>query len=70
MATYDFVCQQCANEFEVFVSGFLKEQDKRCPQCQSTDVRQKFSSFLRNVGSSGSSGSSDGCSSPRRSGFG
>ena len=67
MATYDFVCQRCANEFEVFVSGFLKEEDKRCPKCESTDVRQKFSSFLRNVGS-GSSGSD--CSSPRRSGFG
>ena len=67
MATYDFVCQQCANEFEVFVSGFLKDKDKRCPQCRSTDVRQKFSSFLRNIGSGTTGGD---CSPPRGGGFG
>ena len=67
MASYDFVCQQCANEFELFVSGFLKQKDRRCPQCGSTDVRQKFSSFLRNIGSSATS---EGCSPTRGSGFG
>ncbi len=67
MATYDFVCHNCANEFEVFVSGFLKETDKRCPNCGSTDVRQKFSSFLRNIGTDTSGGS---CSPRRGSGFG
>jgi len=60
MATYDFVCSQCQKEFEIFVPGFLKEQDKRCPQCGSSEVRQKFSSFLRNFG----------CAPTGRSGFG
>jgi len=67
MATYDFVCQHCTSEFEVFVSGFLKEKDRRCPHCGSTDVRQKFSSFMRNIGSGTTSG---GCSTTRGSGFG
>jgi putative FmdB family regulatory protein len=60
MATYDFVCQDCDKEFEVFVPGFLKEKDKRCPACGSVNVRQKFSSFLRNFGSS-SYGGGGGC---------
>ena len=60
MATYEFVCNECEKAFEVFVPGFLKEQDKRCPQCASTDVRQKFSSFLRNFT----------CEPSGRSGFG
>ncbi len=60
MATYDLVCNECGNEFEVYVQGFLKEEDRVCPKCDSTDVRQKFSSFLRNLG----------CSAPAGSGFG
>jgi putative FmdB family regulatory protein len=63
MATYEFVCGECSEEFEFFVRGFLKAEDKRCPTCGSTIVRQKFSSFLSNLGASG-------CSTPRRSGFG
>ena len=61
MASYDLVCNACGNEFEVFVQGFLKDDDRVCPQCESNDVRQKFSSFLRNLG---------GCSAPAGSGFG
>lgn len=61
MATYEFVCQDCKKEFEVFVVGFLKEKDRVCPECGSAAVRQKFSSFLRNFGCSAPSG---------RSGFG
>jgi putative FmdB family regulatory protein len=67
MATYDFVCRSCANEYELYVPGFVKDQDKVCPKCGSTDVRQKFSSFLRNLGSDQSS---SGCSPRRGSGFG
>ena len=64
MATYDFVCKACDKEFELFVPGFLKEKDKRCPECGSADVRQKFSSFLKNIGAGGS------CSPSSGSGFG
>jgi putative FmdB family regulatory protein len=54
MASYDLVCENCAHVFEVFRQGFLRDEDKVCPECGSTDVRQKFSSFLSNLG--GSSG--------------
>ncbi len=55
MASYDLVCNDCDHEFEVYVQGFLKDEDRVCPQCESTSVRQKFSSFLRNLGAGGSS---------------
>lgn len=67
MATYEMVCNTCDSTFELFRTGFLKDEDKVCPECKSTEVRQKFTSFLRNLGS-GSAGSSS-CG-PRIGGFG
>jgi putative FmdB family regulatory protein len=64
MAFYDFVCQDCGEAFEVFTQGFIKDGDKECPSCHSTNVGQKFTSFLH----SGSTGG--GCSAPAGSPFG
>lgn len=64
MATYEMVCNECNHTFDVFRQGFLKDEDKVCPECKSTEVRQKFSSFLRNLGAGSSS-----CG-PRIGGFG
>jgi putative FmdB family regulatory protein len=66
MATYDLHCRVCGNSFEVFVQGFLKDEDRQCPACGSFQTEQKFSSFLSGVG--GSSGG--GCEAPTGSGFG
>ena len=49
MASYDLVCEKCDHEFEVFHQGFLKDEDRVCPECGCEDVRQKFSSFLRSA---------------------
>lgn len=65
MASYDLVCRACGNAFEVYVQGFLKDEDKQCPACGSFQTEQKFSSFL-----TGLSGSGGGCASPPSSGFG
>lgn len=46
MASYDLVCESCGHRFEVFRQGFIKDEDKTCPECGSTDVRQKYSTFL------------------------
>jgi putative FmdB family regulatory protein len=62
MATYDLLCENCEHVFEVFRQGFLRDEDKVCPECGSTEVRQKFSSFLTNLG-----GSSGGECGPRAS---
>lgn len=56
MALYDFVCRECGHPFEVFSRGFIREEQKVCPKCESTDVRQKFTSFLRNGPASSSCG--------------
>jgi len=54
MATYDLVCQECGHVFEVFVQGFLKDEDRRCPSCGSSMTRQKFSPFLTNASTTSS----------------
>jgi putative FmdB family regulatory protein len=66
MASYDLLCDACGHDFEVFRQGFLKDEDRVCPDCGSSDVRQKFSSFLKNIGGS----SSGGCAVPSGSPFG
>ena len=65
MALYDFVCNQCDHDFEVFSTGFIKDDQKKCPQCGSTDAQQRFRSFLRT-----DSSSSTGCAPVASSGFG
>jgi putative FmdB family regulatory protein len=67
MALYDFLCVDCAEEFEVFSTGFIKDEQKVCPVCGSPHVRQKYSSFLR---SGSASASASGCAVPAGSGFG
>ena len=52
MASYDLVCENCEHVFEVFRQGFLRDEDKVCPECGSTETRQKYTSFLRNLGGS------------------
>jgi putative FmdB family regulatory protein len=65
MASYDLICEKCGHVFEVFRQGFLRNEDRVCPECDSTEVRQKFSSFLSNLGSSGG-----GCAPSAGSPFG
>jgi putative FmdB family regulatory protein len=58
MATYDLVCLECGHVFDLYVQGFLKNEDRQCPNCGSFKTRQKFSPFLTNAASS-SSGKSE-----------
>ena len=64
MASYDLICEKCDHLFEVYRQGFLKDEDRVCPECGSTDVRQKFSSFLKNLGGSTGGGSCAPSGSP------
>ena len=63
MASYDLICDDCGATFEVFRQGFLRDEDRVCPECGSADVRQKFSSFLTGLGGGG-------CATPAGSSFG
>ncbi len=51
------ICDECDHAFEVYRQGFLRDEDKVCPACGSTDVRQSVTGFLTHFGSS--SGSSN-----------
>ena len=68
MATYDLVCQDCGHVFEVFVQGFLKNEDRQCPACGSFKTQQKFSAFITNAHSTSSA--AGGKTAPTSSGFG
>ena len=54
MATYDLVCLECGHVFELFVQGFLRNEERQCPSCGSFKTQQKFSPFLTNASSSSS----------------
>jgi len=67
MATYELTCLDCGHAFELFVQGFLKDEDRQCPHCGSFKTRQKFSPFLTNAAGGSSSSAQD---APPSSGFG
>ncbi|MGI6413751.1 MAG: FmdB family zinc ribbon protein [Syntrophomonadaceae bacterium] len=45
---FDFVCQDCANRFDLIISN-SKKNDVKCPKCGSANVQQLLSLF--NTGS-------------------
>lgn len=67
MATYELVCLDCGHAFELFVQGFLKDEDRQCPKCGSFKTRQKFSPFLTNAAGGSPSSTRD---APASGGFG
>lgn len=58
MASYDLKCGSCGKEFEVFVRGFLKDDDKVCPDCGGREIKQRFTGF---GGVTGLSGAAQSC---------
>lgn len=42
MPTYDLVCRACETSFEIFRLRTLRDDEKVCPECGSTDVKQKL----------------------------
>lgn len=62
MASYDLICDKCGATFEIFRQGFLRDEDRVCPECGCEEVRQKFSSFLTSLGG--------GCAAPSGRSFG
>ncbi|MCX5799364.1 MAG: zinc ribbon domain-containing protein [Proteobacteria bacterium] len=64
MPIYEYLCEQCGNEFELLV---FKNDNPVCPACGEKEPKRKMSSFGFSVGykfkpSSTSTGSS-GCAS-------
>lgn len=45
MPIYEYVCQNCREEFSVFKSINSDDRDLECPKCGSSDIKKKISSF-------------------------
>lgn len=41
MPTYDYVCEECDERFEV-VEGIWKAEPVECPKCHSKNVKRQF----------------------------
>ena len=48
MAIVDLKCVACDHTFQLVTRGAVKEKQKCCPSCGSKEIRQSFSSYLRN----------------------
>jgi putative FmdB family regulatory protein len=44
--TYDLACGGCDARFERFRQGFLRDEDRVCPECGSLEVTQRFTGFV------------------------
>lgn len=42
MPTYQFICDSCGKDFEFFLMRVIRDEDKVCPNCGSTSVRQAY----------------------------
>ncbi|MFN8108966.1 MAG: zinc ribbon domain-containing protein [Thermoleophilia bacterium] len=46
MPSYDLACDDCETRFETFRQGFLRDEDRVCPECGSVHVTQQFTGFV------------------------
>lgn len=61
MPVYEYVCQDCDDEFEKRVSFSEADHSQECPSCGSSKSKKKLSLFASNfAGNSSSVGSSSG----------
>ncbi|HHV64600.1 MAG TPA: zinc ribbon domain-containing protein [Peptococcaceae bacterium] len=67
MPTYDLKCEDCGHKFTVFCSISAKDK-QTCPECQSSNISQRFTA-VNITGVSGGSKDCGSCSSGK-SGFG
>ena len=53
MPSYDLACTACDHRFEAFRQGFLRDEDRVCPECGAVEARQLFTGFVTARPSSG-----------------
>jgi putative FmdB family regulatory protein len=51
--SYDLACEACDHRFEAFRQGFLRDEDRVCPECGAAEARQLFTGFVTARPSSG-----------------
>ena len=60
MPIFEYKCTSCGEDFEKLIFG---EQEISCPECESTEVSKKFSTFGMSGVEKPFAGTSSGCSS-------
>ena len=48
MAHFDLICKDCGHKFVVVTRAAIRDRQKRCPECDSANVRQSVGSYLQN----------------------
>ena len=63
MPAYDFICESCRNEFEIWgpVEEYSKGLVKNCPFCGSKKIEQKLNPFKVMASKKSGSGGSSCC---------
>ena len=46
MAHFDLICKDCGHKFVVVTRAAIRDKQKRCPECESENIRQTFGSYL------------------------
>ena len=67
MPIYEFICEECFEEFEELVGFNQSEIDLSCPVCGSELIRKKISSFASLGGGSKQSMAASSSCGPTRS---
>jgi putative FmdB family regulatory protein len=49
MPIYEFICEQCGNEFEELVRSTSTTTGLLCPECHSEQVTKKMSTFAAKI---------------------
>jgi len=64
MPIYEYICNQCGNEFEKMVPFSQANTPPSCPKCQAKETQKKLSMFATSAGaaSTGSASASSSCS--------
>jgi putative FmdB family regulatory protein len=55
MPLFEFVCSQCGNRFEELVRSASLIEGVVCPNCSSTEIKKKVSTFASKISGGGSS---------------
>jgi putative FmdB family regulatory protein len=55
MPVYEYHCDKCGKNFDLFVRSATRESEPKCPQCGSSEVKKAISLF----GVGGTSGRQD-----------
>lgn len=70
MPLYEYICEECSNEFEKMMRFDQADQKPVCPGCQSANTRKKLSVFSsKGTGAFSMGNSSSSSCSSGRSGF-